>query len=386
MITLHPITFAAFSWNPAINLPEAVALALAFVAGASWLAWKGVAGTRVGIRWPLLTLRGVGLLLLAFCWLNPGHWLEDVHHTRRDWLVLVDRSGSMATEHAPNSSRWQAAIAAAEQLKSASGTKGDVRVQTFAAQLEGEAESLAPLPPDGSATDLGRAISAALDQKSASLAGMVVISDGRETTKGKLDELALQARGRGIPMHVIPLGGSWGSRDLALTAIPRQVIAFRGQPVKLSAQIENRGLGPIKPAVILLGPDGQEIARQNATLTDGARQTVVFDLPTVPESGGGIHAANRALARGASPCQQHGDSPRQCARLEDPRASARRRALLGQQVSRSAAPSANRSGYPHGSSAERGPLLSRGSGRSRAAAFSRDRSSRRRLRRLPAMT
>ena len=60
MKTSPALHLAAFSWNPAISLPEATALALLFVAGALWLAWRVGAGTRAAIRFPLLTLRGAG--------------------------------------------------------------------------------------------------------------------------------------------------------------------------------------------------------------------------------------------------------------------------------------------------------------------------------------
>jgi hypothetical protein len=275
-----------FAWNPAIRLPEATALALIFVAGAMWLAWFATGGVRTARRGPLLGLRALGVGLLAVLWLNPGRWLDESESTRRDWVVLLDRSGSMKAGHTEDTSRWQAGVRAAEELRKASGAHGDVHVRTFAARLEDEPAALAQTAPDGPGTDLGRAISSALDERTTALAGLIVISDGRSTVRAKLDELALRARGRGVPIHAVPLGGAWGSRDLVLTAAPKQITAFLGQPVKISAQLENRGLGAIKPAVLLLDAAGREIARQDAALAEGARQTLVFNLPAVPESGG----------------------------------------------------------------------------------------------------
>ncbi|HEX8295593.1 MAG TPA: hypothetical protein VF593_04800, partial [Chthoniobacteraceae bacterium] len=220
-------------------------------------------------------------------WLNPGHWKDEAQTARRDWLVLLDRSASMQAEHAEESSRWQAGSALAGRLLQAGASpRGEVRVHPFAGQLEAAADSLAEFVPDGSSTDLGRVLTGALDQRAASLAGLVVISDGRATAAARLSEIALRARGRGVPIHVVPLGGSWGSRDLALTALPKQITAFRGQPVKFAAQLENRGLGAIKPRVLLLGPDGSELALQEVQLPEGARQTLTFDLPVAPENGG----------------------------------------------------------------------------------------------------
>lgn len=270
---------AALTWNPALRLPEAVALALAFVSVGIWLAARGVGDVRGGIRTKLLALRTTALVLLAVLWLNPGRWLEDNADTKRDWLVLVDRSASMRAEHAGDESRWQAATKAAAQLAKATSEQGAVRLRTFAGQLEDELADLAQTAPDGAATDFHRSVNSALDQRTTPLAGIVVVSDGRATSRAKLEETGLRARGRGVPIHTIPLAGSWGSRDLVLTALPRQITAFKGQPVKVTALLENRGLGAIKPTVILLGPDGKELARKDATLADGQRVPLVFELP-----------------------------------------------------------------------------------------------------------
>ncbi len=282
MITPPP----AIMWNPVLRLPEATALAIAFLAAGIWLAVRGAGDARGGVRPALVALRSAGLLLLALLWMNPGGWREENLDARRDWLVLLDRSASMRTELSGQTTRWQAGAAAAEKLRRASGDSGAVRVRTFASQLEDETPDTAQFAADGPATDLGSTVSSALDQRASPLAGLIVISDGRATASAKLDETARRARGRGLPIHVVPLVGEWGARDLSLTVLPRQITAFKGQPVKFSALLENRGLGAIKPSVALIGPDGREIARKDAALADGQRVTVNFEIPGAPDSGG----------------------------------------------------------------------------------------------------
>lgn len=279
-------TSLALTWNPAIGLAEAVALGVLFIVVGTWLAWRGSAEASRKTRRLLVALRVLGLLLVAVIWLNPGRWIEFNETTRRDWIVLLDRSASMQAEHGANLTRWKAGNELATELRKASGAKGDVLIRTFSKQLEDETITPETLTPDGDGTDLGRGIGGALDQRATPLAGLIVVSDGRSTASAKLGEIALRARGRGLPIHTIALGTSWGSRDLLLTAMPRQVTGFKGQPVKVSAQVENRGLGPVKPAVILIGPDGKEVARKDVAIADGARQTVTFDLAEVPEGGG----------------------------------------------------------------------------------------------------
>ena len=276
----------AFSWNPALRLPEATTLAFAFVAVGIWLAVRATGDASSSVRTKLIALRTFALILLAILWLNPGRWLEENLNSKRDWLVLIDRSASMRSGHAGETSRWDVATKAAAQLAKASGEQGNVRLRTFAGQLEDELSDFSRTAPDGAATDLVRAVNAALDQRATPLAGVIVVSDGRSTNRVKLDETGLRARGRGVPVHTIPLGGDWGARDLVLTAMPRQLTAFTGQPVKFTALLENRGLGAIKPSVALIGPDGKELARKDATLADGQRVPLVFELPTVAGTGG----------------------------------------------------------------------------------------------------
>jgi hypothetical protein len=286
---------ASLSWNPIIGLPEAVALALVFAGLGLWLAWRcnGEAPSR--LRATLTALRGAGLIFLCILWLNPGRWLDHTEEIQRDWLVLLDRSASMQAEHAASQSRWDAALKAAETLGKASGAAGEVRIQPFAGQLEAETASPRMLAPDGTASDPARSIATALEQRGIALAGLIIISDGRSTAPvadgrstapASTEEVALRARARGVPIHAIALGAAWGSRDLVLTARPRHVTAFKGQPVKISVELENRGLGAIRPRVILSAPDGAELAAQDAAIEDGSRANVVFELPHVPETGG----------------------------------------------------------------------------------------------------
>ncbi len=270
---------SSLSLNPAIELPEAVALALMFLGAGIWLAWRGAGEAGESARMKMVILRALGLTMLSLLWLNPGHWNTQGGQVQRDWLVLLDRSASMKAEQSAESTRWEAGVLAAETLRKASGKDGRVHTHTFTTQLEDETRTLSALVPDGAGTDLGRAISGALEQRGVPLAGIVVLSDGRSTVPAKLEEIALRARGRGIPIHALLLGGDWGSRDLAVSAAPRQVTAFKGQPIKVAALIANHGLGAIQPSVMLLGPDGKELARKVVSLAEGGRETVHFEIP-----------------------------------------------------------------------------------------------------------
>lgn len=271
--------------NPALGLPEASALALVFVVAGAWLALRSSDGARSRIRTLLVLLRIAGIIALAVLWLNPGRWRENANDTKRDWIVLLDRSRSMENPLNEKKSRWQVAAEAAERLAKGAAEYGGVRILTFSTQIEEEVTDSAQVAPSGADTDIAAAVTGALNQKSTALAGIVVISDGRATTRVKLEEVAHRAHGCGIAIHTVPVGDAGGVRDLALTALPRQITVFKGQPVKISAVLENRGLGPVKPSVALIGPDGKELASKDTTLADGQRASVMFELNDVPAEG-----------------------------------------------------------------------------------------------------
>ena len=180
----------------------------------------------------LFRSRVSGLVALALLWLNPGRWREENLDAKRDWLVLLDRSRSMESPLAENETRWQRATKAAGVLRMATSDQGTVRVRTFSTQLDDEIADASQFAPDGAGTDLARAVTSALDQKSTSLAGIVVISDGRATTRAKLDEVARRANGRGVPIHVVAAAGNEGVRDLALAAA-RVAAETRGTDVRV---------------------------------------------------------------------------------------------------------------------------------------------------------
>ena len=61
------------------------------------------------------------------------------------------------------------------------------------------------------------------------LAGITIISDGRQTREDAAGELVLRAQAAGVPIHVVPLGTDWGGKDLILHATRRLVMALPEQ-------------------------------------------------------------------------------------------------------------------------------------------------------------
>lgn len=267
-------------WNPIIGLPEASLVSVVLLAAGCLLAWKGSQKLRLRVRGPLLALRFLGLACLALIWLNPGRWSHNATKEERNWVVLVDRSGSMAAAQPGAKSRWEAATRVAEDLKQEPHENGKILAKTFSQSVEEDfAKNLAP---DGSGSDLVRTLGAVLDRFRENLGGVVILSDGRQTTRAPLDAVALRARGLGVPIHTVPFGTADAERDVAIAASPRLVTAFKSQPVRIVANVSSRGFGPIKPTVILSDANDKEIAKKEVAVADGGSERVVFELKESP--------------------------------------------------------------------------------------------------------
>jgi hypothetical protein len=157
-----------------------------------------------------------------------------------------------------------------------------VRVHAFDATL-GEAwagDGAARLEAGGQATDLNRSLHELLDRFAGSrpLAGVAVLSDGRQTAGRESYDAARRALARGVPVTTVALGGPVPRRDLEVTVRRRQLVAHRGQRLKIRAQVRNRNLGDIRPTVRLTGPDRASAGEQTLDLTNNSAAEVAFDV------------------------------------------------------------------------------------------------------------
>jgi uncharacterized membrane protein len=239
-------------------------------------------------RVTIAVLRFAAVAMLVLVVLNPGRWRQPVSPSTRSFLVLVDRSSSMAVPDENGGTRWSAGVKVADVAIKAAEKSGYVPVgHTFAEALDSGtvASPWEKAAADGTGSALPAALDAALAAESArgrSPAGVVVISDGRQTgVMPELDAAVARARAFAIPVHTIALGGSWQAKDLRVASARRQVLAYPGRPVKVPVVLESRGLGPIEAEVILRSEDGTEAARSTVRLSGDGKSvvTLAFEAP-----------------------------------------------------------------------------------------------------------
>ncbi|MFO1482559.1 MAG: hypothetical protein U1F71_04260 [Verrucomicrobiaceae bacterium] len=244
-----------------------------------WLAWRATRTLAMSSRLVFTALRTLVFLTLAVLLLNPGEWKQPEHKEEKLHAVMLDRSASMAVRDVGDATRWSEGLAVAQSIAKA----GSDKVKTFAFSDALEDDALkSGLKPDGQASAIvhsGNGLFSGASGLGRKLASITIISDGRQTREDPAAELILRARAAQVPLHVVPLGGDWGGRDLILHATRRLVMALPGKPVSINVSLENRGLGLIKPRVQLVDAAGKTHAERDVDLDSGARKTITLEVP-----------------------------------------------------------------------------------------------------------
>lgn len=272
-----------------------------------WLGWRAGRTLDLGKRVGLTALRGLVFITLSIVLLNPGEWRQPEQQEEKLHAVLLDRSASMAVRDAGDSTRWSTGLGLTESLVKAGGEK--VQAFTFSDALEGDAMKPG-LKPDGQASAIvhsGIGLFSGASGLGRRLASITLISDGRQTRPDAVAELILRARAAQVPVHVVPLGGDWGGRDLIVRVTRRLVMALPEKPVSISVQVENRGLGPIKPTLQLVDASGKRHAERAVELDSGQKQLVTLEVPTLP---GGDYRVLAPVQQGEDITRNNEDSLR----------------------------------------------------------------------------
>ncbi len=272
--------------NPVLPADYLVILAILGLAGSGFVAWRGARSLGTRGRVVVTGLRVAALCLLLLIALNPGRWESPREEEDGRWALLLDASASMGVADVGESPRAGAAGGAARILVREARRAGvGLDVYAYSDDLRPAADP-ADLPLRGSAegTRLGGALLSLLRRTGGrdDLAGVVVAGDGREIPPAPPDEVLLAARARGVPVHVLPVGGEIVPPDLAVEATPRRVTAFANQNLTLRARVSSTGLEPLQSPVELRDASGRPAGEQSLRLPADTSADIAFDLDPLP--------------------------------------------------------------------------------------------------------
>lgn len=270
--------------QPILPLPVLVPLALLVLCAVGWLCAVACRGLSLWLRVVCVLLvllaAGGGLALL----LNPGHVVQQPSPHAPVWVVGVDVSASMAAPVRDDSqAEPRSAVASRVVTRLAEFPQRDVRWVALAAsaRTQGSAEELAAQPAEGKSSAVLASLAGSIETlrcSGRSVAGAVLVTDGRDTQPRALQQLISRAGAAGCPVHTVPLGSTWQEADIAVSTPHPFVPTYPGADTQLTAQVYCTRMGKRQLQVELLDAAGNVLQQKSLNTVDGCVQELHFPL------------------------------------------------------------------------------------------------------------
>jgi uncharacterized membrane protein len=273
-----PLFFEQGDFVLGISRPTLVAVAVAaIVGGYALLSYRGVGRARGRDRVMLVGLRLAILALVVFCLLRPALILKSAVPQQNFLGVLVDDSRSLQIadrDGRPRSAFVSDALGADRPLLNALSKKFVLRFFRFSSTAD-RLQSLADLKYEGSTTRLGSALDRARDELSGlPLAGLVMVSDGADTSDTTLDESIASLKARQIPVFTVGVGQEKFARDIQVTRVETPRSALKGTSLVVNVVLTQTGYAGAK-VPLSVEDEGRIVGTQEVTLpADGESATV----------------------------------------------------------------------------------------------------------------
>jgi hypothetical protein len=230
----------------AASQPVALALLVASVtAGALWT-YRGLsADAPLRDRAALITLRLATVVVLLFSLLRPVLVVKVAVPQQNFVGVIVDdsRSMSIADEDGQPRSRF-----VQDQLTGENAALFDALSRRFVLRFfrfsssAGRVGSPAELTYEGTSTRLGNALERARDELSGlPLAGLVMVTDGADTSDASLDEPLASLKARSIPVFTVGVGQERFSRDIQVTRVEAPRTVLKGTSLVVNVVVSQTG-------------------------------------------------------------------------------------------------------------------------------------------------
>jgi uncharacterized membrane protein len=274
-------------------------LIAAAVAVAALLTYRSISGEGSSSRDKavLIGLRVALVAVLFFCLIRPTLILKAAVPQQNFLGVLVDDSRSMLIadrDGQPRSQFVQKELGGIDSalLKSLQ-QRFVLRFFRFSSSA-GRLGSPAELKYDGTATRLGDALERARDELSGlPLAGLVMVTDGADTSDASLDESLASLKARSIPVFTVGVGQEHFTRDIQISRVETPRTVLKGSSLVVDVVISQTGYGGrtvplnvedqgriVTTEQITLPPDGQSLtARVRFTANEAGARLFRFRVP-----------------------------------------------------------------------------------------------------------
>ncbi len=252
--------------------------AIGLAAAAVLVTYRGVTGEgQFRERLVLVTLRLGTLALLMFCLLRPTLILRAAVPQQNFLGILIDDSRSMTiadTDGKPRTDFVQQQLQPNTPLLEALSERFVLRYFRFS----GSADRLgAPgeLKYEGTSSRLGPALERARDELAGlPLAGLVMISDGADTSDQSLDEPLAALKARSIPVFTVGVGQERFARDIQISRVETPRTILKGTSLAVDVVINHTGYAG-QQVQLVVEDEGRRVSAQPVTLPrDGESATV----------------------------------------------------------------------------------------------------------------
>jgi len=271
--------------SPPVMLVVTGVLALAAVALFTYRGLSTVEKTRD--RAVLIALRVAVLVVLFFCLLRPALVLKAAVPQQNFVGVLVDDSRSMAiadSDGQPRSAFVQRQLAPNGRLLDALSQRFVVRFFRFSSSADRVA-SPNDLKFGGTATRLGQALDRARDELSGlPLAGLVMVTDGADTSEAAIDESLASLKARSIPVFTLGVGQERFARDVQVTRVETPRAVLKGTALVVDVVLSQTGYGG-RTVPLTVEDDGRIVSTQEVKLPPDGESSTVKVRFTASEAG-----------------------------------------------------------------------------------------------------
>jgi uncharacterized membrane protein len=297
----RPVVFQQGDFTLSVSRPMLVAILVACAAASyAIFTYFSVPKARGRDRAALAALRIAIVALIVFCLFRPTLILKAAVPQQNFLAVVIDDSRSMQIadrQNEPRSEFVHRSLGPDGALLRALSQRFVLREFRFSSSTD-RVQSADELKYGGSATRIGQALARARDDLSGlPLAGVVLVSDGADTSDASLDESLASMKARSIPVFTVGVGAERFGHDIQVTRVetPRSVLkgtslvvnvvvtqtGYAGETVPL--EIEDNG-HIVSTQEITLPSDGESATvRARFTTTDAGPRVFRFRVP--PQAG-----------------------------------------------------------------------------------------------------
>jgi uncharacterized membrane protein len=243
---------------------------------------------RVRDRVILTSLRVAALGLVLFCLFRPTLVVRAAVTQQNVVAVLLDDSRSMQIPDWGGKPRGafvkeQFGLPESPLLKSLSD-KFLIRVFRFSSTAS-RAASASELNFGGAQTRLGAALDGARDELAGlPVAGIVLVSDGADTSDGPLDPALLAMKAQKLPVFTVGVGSEQLPRDVQIDRVSTPRSVLKDASVLLDVVVRNTGYGGRK-VTVTVEDEGRIVGSEDVQLPSDGSPAPVRVRATAEEAG-----------------------------------------------------------------------------------------------------